>query len=423
MWDTWLYWQAGTYYLYYLARQGEQWDNISMARSRNGVDWEELGPVLHKGEGVTWMGTGSTWKAPQAASRGGFQTNFSEWRGPRQTIFFAESADLLHWQRLGLETEFIQDERWYAPLGRWDCIWTLPRPDGGLYGYWTASPKPETGGRFGFGQTLDGVRWEALSPPQVSGVGEGEVGAIVKAGDRYYMMFGSYGIGMQTLVADRPEGPFQVAPKNRLLLGGHTYFSRFFPAPDGLLVNHHSIAKDGHIFMGLLKRALIDAEGIMRLAWWSGNDQLKLSRKKVPVAIAGTAEEAVLMLEHSFDAHAGLILEGSLRLPPSLYAARRGLYLEYGPEQGVAVLFDRQGRAEICQSNASGATSRLELKVDREMAFANPARFRLVLQHSLAEIYLDDVLIECFSLPAAATGRIGLIYGTDSPAFSALEAW
>ena len=47
------------------------------------------------------MGTGSTWRSPDFAQDGKFYLNFSEWRGPRQTIFFAESQDLLSWTRLG----------------------------------------------------------------------------------------------------------------------------------------------------------------------------------------------------------------------------------------------------------------------------------------------------------------------------------
>ncbi len=347
--------------------------------------------------------------------------NFSEWTGPRQTIFFAESDDLIHWKRLGPEYKFVQDERWYAPLGRWDCIWTIPRPDGGLYGYWTASPKPETGGRFGFGQTLDGVKWEALPPPQVNGAGEGEVGAIEKVGDRYFMMFGCG--GMLTLTADKPEGPFQAAIKNRLLLGGHTYFSRFFPSPDGLLVNHHSIAKDAHIFMGLLKQAFVDAEGTMRLHWWKGNDQLKLQRVEAVVPVSDTSNEPVLILDNSFNTSDGLILEGSILLPPSAYAARRGLYIEYASDQGVTVLFDSQGRAEISQVNYNGSICKTELRADREMSYESPARFRLVLQHSLAEFYLDNVLIECLSLPTFASGRIGLIRGGEMHAIAGLVAW
>ena len=183
MWDTWLYLHQGTYFLYYLANARGQWDNISLARSPDGVHWQEVGRVLSKGRGVTWMGTGSTWKSPRFETDGRFFMNFSEWKGPRQTIFFAESKDLVQWTRLGNEYEFVQDERWYEKNGRWDCIWTIPRPGGGLYGYWTASPKKETGGRFGFGETLDGISWKALAPPVVSGAGEGEVGAIEKIGD------------------------------------------------------------------------------------------------------------------------------------------------------------------------------------------------------------------------------------------------
>jgi len=31
MWDTWLYWHGGSYYLYYLAKSGPKYDNISLA--------------------------------------------------------------------------------------------------------------------------------------------------------------------------------------------------------------------------------------------------------------------------------------------------------------------------------------------------------------------------------------------------------
>jgi len=88
MWDTWLYLHQGDYYLYYLANAHGQWDNISMARSPDGVHWNEIGRVLSKGRGVTWMGTGSTCKSPNFVKDGKFFMNFSEWKGPRQTIFF-----------------------------------------------------------------------------------------------------------------------------------------------------------------------------------------------------------------------------------------------------------------------------------------------------------------------------------------------
>jgi hypothetical protein len=172
------------------------------------------------------MGTGSTWKSPEFDKQAKFYLNFSEWRGNQQTIFFAESPDLIHWQRLDDQYEFKPDPRWYnvneENNSRWDCIYTIPRELGGLYGYWTATPKATTEGRFGFGETTDGITWRALPPPRVRDVDVGEVGAIERIGNRYYMMFGTGGI-MITLVADRPEGPFAPATTNL----------RYMPSPTG----------------------------------------------------------------------------------------------------------------------------------------------------------------------------------------------
>lgn len=62
-----------------------------------------------------------------------------------------------------------------------------------------------------------------------------------------------------------------------------------------------------------------------------------------------------------------------------------------------------------------------EKRVDREMKFGEPARFRLLLKGSLMEFYLDDILIESFALPADATGRVGLINALDT--MDTLKAW
>jgi len=421
MWDVWLYHHKGTYYLYHLAKSAGSWDNISMARSPDGVHWTEIGRVLKKGRGVTWMGTGSTWKSPRARKGAKFQINFSEWTGPRQTIFFAESDDLVNWTRLGNQYEFVQNERWYERDGRWDCIWTIPRPAGGLYGYWTATPKPETGGKFGFGESDDGVTWRALEPPKVHGVGGGEVGAIEKIGDKYYMMFGAGGL-MVTLAADKPEGPFRAAKKNRILLSGHTYFSRFFRSPSGLLVCHHSIARDGQVYFGLLKKAVLDDAGTLRLGWWKGNEKLKHERIGVKLPESDAGKGPITMLGGKFDTKKGVVLEGKLALPRR-NGARRGLYIECGKNSGSAILIDAAGRAELGPMNAGGSGFEAEKKVNREMTFGRPARFRLILKHTLLEFYLDDILIECFSLPANATGRIGLIRGGGPDAIGNLRAW
>jgi hypothetical protein len=378
-----------------------------MAVSSDGVHWKEIGRVQHKRPEATWMGTGSTWKSPNYEADGKFFMNFSEWTGPRQTIFFAESTDLVNWKRLPDEYEFKQDTRWYESDGRWDCIYTIPRPGGGLYGYWTATPKAETGGRFGFGETLDGIRWQALPPPKVHGAGAGEAGAVEKIGEKFYMMFGTGGM-MVTLVADQPQGPFLAAKKNFRLLSGHTYFSRFLPTPEEVLVNHHSIAET--VYFAPLKSTVVDEEGTLRLGWWKGNEKLK--HEPVGVQPPTKGEQAgppIAILQTTFDVDKGIILEGTLALPPSKEAKRRGLYVEYGSGDGVGVLLDSDGAAELGTIQSDGTGFKVIKGVDREMEFGKPARFRLLLKYSVIEFYLDDILIECFSLPGPATGRIGAI--------------
>lgn len=424
MWDTWLYRHGGTNYLYTLAisRGQGSLDNISLATSPDGVQWQEVGRVLSKAPGVTWMGTGSTWKSPDFEANGRFFMNFSEWKGPRQTIFFAESKDLVHWTRLGPNYEFVQDERWYERNGRWDCIWTLPRPGGGYYGYWTASPKAETGGRFGFGETLDGIIWKALAPPKVVGAGEGEVGAVEKLGDRYYMMFGTGG-RMVTLMAERPEGPFELARKNPELLAGHTYFSRFFRMSEGVLVNHHSVARDGQVYFGTLKSTVIDAAGTLRLGWWKGNEGMKRQPVEVRLPAPDSAPATVTMLDGRFDAASGLILEGTFKLPTNTTASPVGLYLDQGEAAGSAILVRFGGITELGPLRADGSGFQAEQRVDRDWSFGPTARFRLLLKGSLCEFYIDDLLIQCFSLPQPAGGGIGFLSGGNKDAFGNLKAW
>ncbi|MHB8971841.1 MAG: LamG-like jellyroll fold domain-containing protein [Pirellulaceae bacterium] len=426
MWDTWLYFQQGTYYLYYLANCGPSWDNISLATSSDGVHWTEHGVVLSKRPDAVWMGTGSTWKSPEFDKQARFFLNFSEWRGNQQTIFFAESPDLIHWQRLDDRYEFKPAPQWYnvdeGNNSRWDCIYTIPRETGGLYGYWTATPQAATEGRFGFGETTDGVTWRALPPPRVRDVEVGEVGALERIGNRYYMMFGTGGI-MVTLVADHPEGPFGLAAKNRRLLAGHTYFARFFPSPDGLLVNHHSIARNGAVYGAPLKATRVDDEGTLRLAWWTGNEKLKhepVTGLTRPTHVQSDGRPG--LLDAKVDPARGVVLEGTLTLPAGPAAKPTGLYVECGPDQGVAILVSATGATEIGPLRADGTGFACEKQIDRQWSFGSQSRFRLLLKQSLLEFYLDDLLIECFSLSEPATGRIGVIE-SEVECVTDLVAW
>ena len=385
MWDTWMFFHKETYYFFDLCNIGGPGNWIVLSTSTDGVHWREHGKVIEKLPDAVWLGTGHTWMSPNFERDGKFFMNFSEWRdkpeGSQQTIFFAESTDLLNWTRL--DVEFKPDPRWYeinkAGASRWDCIYAIPRDGGGFYGYWTANPIGRVG--FGFGESDDGVHWRSLESPQVEwGAlkwGGCEAGAVEKANGRYYLILGGMpegDSGMFTFVADRPQGPFRAAKRNHRLLTsrGHmnTYFARFTNLPGELMVIHHSIQRDGDVRLGLLKRAVVDEEGTMRLAWWEGNEALKGRRLAELDAINGR----------------GVVIEGRLRIPSN------------GP---AIVISTKEGDTAI-SALENGVLEIGENKINREMEFGREPRFRLLVEGSLMELYVQDILIQCYSLPGEA---------------------
>ena len=59
--------------------------------------------------------------------------------------------------------------------------------------------------------------------------------------------------------------------------------------------------------------------------------------------------------------------------------------------------------------------------VDRQLPPKPQARFRALVRHSLVELYLDDVLMNVFTLPKPASGRIGFL--NNASGISDLKAW
>ena len=228
---------------------------------------------------------------------------------------------------------------------------------------------------------------------------------------------------MVTLVSDKPDGPFHAAKRNFRLLAGHTYFSRFFPTPDGVLVNHHAIARNGQVYFAPLKQAVVDDEGTLRLGWWTGNEKMKHESIELKLAAANRpADSAIVMLENVFDVNQGVILEGTLALPEP-EELPNGLYIECKEDRGSAILVGINGMTELGAMCPSGCGFEPEKPVDREMGFGKQPAFRLLLRHCLLEFYLDDILVECYSLPTEATGRIGLIQASSPTAVENLRAW
>ncbi len=64
---------------------------------------------------------------------------------------------------------------------------------------------------------------------------------------------------------------------------------------------------------------------------------------------------------------------------------------------------------DLGQMREHGGGFQSESRVDREYPFGRTLPLRLIVKSDLLEFYLDDILIQCHSLPTAATGRFGLI--------------
>ena len=227
MQDVWLVYHEDTYYLYWLV--GTQYRQrfgvrdgppprlygIALCTPRDGIRWNEAGIVIKLAPDAQWMGSGAVWKRSDFDDSGVFVMNFSEWRGPtgdlgQQTIFFAESTDLMRWTRLSDDLEFVPDERWYfrnkGNGSRWDCIFPRAARFGRLLRVLHRYAKAARYQRPGAGRERRRRALAGLAP--VAAPLPGEVGGCARIGDRYYMI--ATGLCM---VADNPTGPFDTKPR------------------------------------------------------------------------------------------------------------------------------------------------------------------------------------------------------------------
>ncbi len=436
-WDNWCYEYQGTFYLYYLITEHSGGEGFGVATSTDGVHWKDLGwCIAASTEMVEFLGTGSVWKAADFETSGTFLCNYSEWRKDpetgrsRQTILFASSKDLIHWTKFPDELQFPIAETLYDKWGRWDCIYPLPRAaDGsekeGYWGTWTATSLPDSPhqGTVGLGYSDDGLHWTALPAPEVT-PGVFESGAFRRFNEgKLHAMFGLDG-NMWSYVADDVPGPYRRTETNaRLLAAGQTYFSRFFPQPDGeVLVNHQSNSDWGwHI--APLKRAVVDSKGTLRLEYWLGNDALKGER--LPLK-ADDGTRAVTLVSQPLDWLKGLAFEGQLKLPTTPSDPPAGFYLLPEGRGGHAIKVYGDGKTEFGTMDPFGGSWQPVLTVDREYDFGLVTGFRLLTRRGMVELYLDDQLIECYHLRGAGGSeklRLGLLGPPETLPAAKLKAW
>ena len=476
MWDTWFFHENGVHYLFTLHKSvrcpsDRLWDGISLSTSTDGVHFEERGEIISKRPDAEWLGTGSTWKVGDK-----YYLNFSECRAGVQSIFIAESSDLLHWHVLD-GSECRPDPRWYVDTagGRWDCFWTVPLPDGGYTGYLTAIPREGPAGSncASVGRVVsdDGISWRAAPPPvldwgDMPALDVGEVGAVEYFGGRYHMMVGmgeerlgcrqlwlgqGRQYGMYHFVADDPRGPFR--PGNgtfRTLCapGMMTYFSRFYGLPDAMLVCHQSCELlNGRmsIYLAPLKEARADGEE-MRLAWWPGNERMLGPSRTCDLAalesvyaargatwnVEAACESAVgespapaipapalvahpgnggivLRAAERFDSEAGAAIDVEFTLdPPRGRSGSFGIWLGLEGGGRFALLMESRGRTVLGRLGDGGDFT-ADYVAELGAAPGAVHRARLLARRSLVELYMDDLLVQCYSLPRRADGVFGVV--------------
>jgi hypothetical protein len=438
MWDVWVHHHEGKYYLYYLAgskdREGPGFGDTALAVSEDGVSWREHGVVVPLSETGRLMGSCGVWES-KSDDLPTFLMNLMELRQDRGRVMFTlGSEDLVHWEHLGEEYTFGPDPRWYNEKGRWVGISAVPDPEAGYYGYWTASPKGGEHQLFGFGRSKDGAAWEMLPPPEVADMGPGllrELGGAVKIGDNYYLMLCIYQGEMTVAVGDRPEGPFRLQDKNARFLFGQTHFARFSGGTAEPLVAHHIMASTGLdtppiCYFAPLKRAVVDKHGILRLAYWEGNDRLKTRPVKIELPTEDPMKaDRLVMLENRLDVDHGLVLEGSFRdlKAGRFLAVSQGLYIEQAPGRGTAIMIAPPRITQIGAMTAENKQFRMESFVNRAEGYGPNPKFRLLLRNSQLEFYINDRFIQCYSMPGNATGRIGIIHNGDPETIGEVRAW
>ena len=109
-----------------------------------------------------------------------------------------------------------------------------------------------------------------------------------------------------------------------------------------------------------------------------------------------------------------------------------GMFVEEESEKrtGTAVLAQTRGRTELGPFRASGLTLVLPYPtftpdeiVDTGIEPGIQTRFRLLIRKCMFELYLNDVLIQCYSPPKEPTGTIGLIVESGRAVFEQLAVW
>ncbi|MEJ7678177.1 MAG: hypothetical protein WKG06_10015 [Segetibacter sp.] len=138
----------------------------------------------------------------------------------------------------------------------------------------------------------------------------------------------------------------------------------------------------------------------------AGNEKLKgekIGFKNIVI----NKSALISFLPNSLDVTNGVIIEGDF---PSLKGNEKStLYIQCENNHGTAIFLKSNGQVEFGEPVENSKEFIINDTINREMKFSAQPHFKLFLKQSLIEFYIDDVLIQCYTLPAKSTGKIGIV--------------
>ncbi|GAI23337.1 unnamed protein product, partial [marine sediment metagenome] len=209
------------------------------------------------------------------------------------------------------------------------------------------------------------------------------------------------------------------------------------------------------VWFAPLKRAVLE-DGHLRLGYWSGNGALKGSETGIDLTshtrlcpgvdtgkwtVTANRLEAdeptrggIALLEPIFDIRQGMVLEGTVEIhQPAKRWSGAGIYIELEQtgecREGMVIMAQTRGRTEamtlkyraavLNDKDALIPVFRTEIGAEQ----GKKHRFRFLLRRTMTEFYLDDLLVQCYTLPGEPTGRIGIALESGRIVFENLRGW
>lgn len=465
--DNCVVWEAGTYYLFTMYRfeekggEQDQWRNVWLATSTDGVHWKDVGPVIRDAPfGIYAM---RVWRVGNR-----FLMNHGSFTGDKQDVLrLWESPDLVHWTLMGPEYD-------------------IRRPDGQRIDHMDVIAEQEEGRTVYYGYAVggilrseDGAKWKWLGElPLADNLSirvVQEPGGCQRIGDKYYLLVGgfypgSFEYAVGTFISEKPVGPFR-PDYPALRLNGYSgrdlvaLWACYCRLPQETLLSNYILDPGGRFWWHApLKTAVVDGGGHLRMGYWKGNEALKGAALpcdvgRIRVAVPGFKGDvavsenqvtlkapalppirwltpdkpnfAVAYLDPVFDFDKGCVVEGTMKVTgtDALIFPAVGLCLESKHHEATAILFGTWGQTQIGPFRGKGQPQ-FEARDVTGFGCATVAgissgetrAFRLLIRKGIFEIYLDDLLVQTYSAKDL-TGRVGFIVQDGQGTFDRPKAW